>query len=438
MIGKVLQNNSFAETSRYVLDKEKARILKKSMLEEKSEAISQEFALSRDLNPQIERPVYHLVDSYSYDDAATKNLDDEFLADRAIHHFAGLVVSAREPELLRNQDKTEYKQKVDEFIETELYEYQWFCAAHEDTKHKHTHFVASRINLIDGRCIPTWQDKERSHRICREIEKDYGLEQLQSYYEKERRSPTRKQIDEWNKTGIPPVMVKMQDAINQEAIPGRSLQAVQTALKENHAIDSTIVQKKGKPGIVFQQQDEKGETVQMSGSQLGRGYTLPKIAHRLEQDIDIKAPEKKPGSQPEIEPNPVETVLKEQSEYAQRLAPQLNEIFEREKTGKPELRAVTYEDYQIQADEENELELYRGNRRVLGRFDGKPQGYGLTEKDCAAIQRFNQISQQQALEQMRQTQQQVVDTHKAEEKDDQEEKECKRGREKEYDLSIER
>lgn len=353
------------------------------------------------------------------------------MADRSIEHFAGLVVSSRQPELLRQLDKTEYKQKVEEFVETELYEYQWFCAAHEDTKHKHTHFVASRINLVDGRCIRTWQDQERSQRICREAEKDYGLEQLQSYYEKERRSPTRRQIEEWDKTGIPPVMVKMQDAIDQEAIPGRSIEGVRTALKEHYNIDSVIVSRKGKLGIVFEQKDTKDETVRMSGSQLGRGYTLPAISHRLEQDIKIKAPEKISEIETVVEPDPLETVLREQSEYAARLAPQLREILEREKTGRPKLKVATYEDYQIRSSEsgeENEPELYRGNRKILGRSNGKPQGYGLTEKDCAAIARFNQISQQQLLERLRQAQIKA---------DQQTEKEAKKDRDREREIERE-
>ncbi|MBW4490324.1 MAG: relaxase/mobilization nuclease domain-containing protein [Trichocoleus desertorum ATA4-8-CV12] len=176
MIGKTLQNHNFRETTQYVLDKEAARLLGGSVMGSDADTISREFLLSQDLNLTIERPVYHLIDAYSYEDAATQDLNDEFLRDRAIARFAGLVVSAREPNLLRSDDKTAYKQQISEFIESELYEYQWFCAVHEDTKHRHTHFVASRINLLDGRAIPTWQDHERSQRICRETEKEYGLQ----------------------------------------------------------------------------------------------------------------------------------------------------------------------------------------------------------------------------------------------------------------------
>jgi len=402
VIGKTLQNNNFKETSRYVLDKEEARILGSTVMGSDSDTISREFLMSRDLNSGIERPVYHLILAYSYGDASTKDLTDEFLLDRSKEFFAGLVVSACEPELLRQEDKTEYKQKVNDFLEAEIYEYQWFAAAHEDTKHRHTHFVVSRESLIGGRCIPTWQDKERSHRICREIEKEHGLEQLQSYYEIERRSPTRGQLEEWEKTGISPVMVVMQDAIDQEAKPGHSLDQVIAALRENHGIEAKVGLYKGTQGIVFEKTDSKGEIVRMSGSQLGRGYTLPAIGRRLERDIELEPPGVEPETEVIQEPDPIEQVMREQAGYAERLAPQIKEIWDREKSGRPKLKTATFEDYQIRLSEDAQPELYRHDRQLLGYSEGEYRAYGLTEQDCSAMERFNTLSQQQAQERLQQ------------------------------------
>jgi len=393
MIGKVLQNNNFKETTRYVLDKQEARLLGSTVMGDSAESISQEFLLSRDLNPEIKRPVYHLIDSYSYEDAATHDLSDEFQLDLAIQHFAGLVVSSREPELLRHDDKTAYKQKVDHFVETELYEYQWFCASHEDTKHKHTHFVASRINLVDGRCIPTWQDQERSHRICREIEKEQGLQPLQSFYETERRSPTRGQLVEWEKSGIPPVMVVMQDAIDQEAMPGRSLEEVTTALMENHGIETIRGLYKGKPGVVFSMEDRHGESVRMSGSQLGRGYTLPALQDRLERDIEIALPDVEPELE-QSEPDPLEAVLRVQADYAQHLTPLIKEIWEREKAGSPNLETVDFEDYQIRVHEQGQPELWRSSRKLLEYSDKTYFSNGLTQTDVERLMAWQQLMTQ--------------------------------------------
>lgn len=404
MIGKVLQNNNFRETTRYVLKKEEARILDKTVAGDEFNIISREFLMSRDLNPEIKRPVYHLIQSYSYQDAETQNLTDDFQRDRAVEHFAGLVVSAREPELLRQDDKTAYKKKVEDFIKTELYEYQWFCATHEDTKHKHTHLVASRINLIDGKCIPTWEDRERSHRICREIEREQNLEQLQSFYEIERRSPTRRQREELEKTGVEPVMVQLQAAIDQETTPGRSIKQVIAALQDRHGIEVETKLNKKKQSIIFTKLSEQGETVRMSGSQLGRGYTYGAIERRLSIEAQIDAPHLKPAVEVEPKIDPLAQVLQEQTKYAQRLAPQIQAIWESERLGRPKLKAASFEKYQIRPSEDNQPELYRGDRKLLEYSEGTYQSLGLTEQDCLAIERFNTLSQQQAADRLRQLQ----------------------------------
>ncbi|MBW4491174.1 MAG: relaxase/mobilization nuclease domain-containing protein [Trichocoleus desertorum ATA4-8-CV12] len=399
MIGKTLQNHNFRETTQYVLDKEAARLLGGSVMGSDSDTIAREFLMSRDLNPQIERPVYHLIDAYSYEDAVTQDLSDEFLRDRAIARFAGLVVSAREPKLLRSGDKTAYKQQVNEFLESELYEYQWFCAVHEDTKHRHTHFVASRINLLDGRAIPTWQDHERSQRICRETEKEYGLQPLKSSYEIDRRSPTRRQVEAWQKTGVPPVMLMMQHAVDQEAIPGRDLEQLQAVLLQNHGISVCWGDRPSKPGIIFEQADAKGEVVRMSGSQLGRGYTLPALQQRLAREIEIERPGVESITRQTPEPDLLEDILRVQNEYVHRLAPQIQEIWSREKAGRPKLRAATFEDYQIRLDEAGQPELYYRDRLLMGYSEGDYQSYGLTEPDCTAIDQLNEHLRQQALSQ---------------------------------------
>lgn len=416
MIGKTLQNHNFRETTQYVLDKEAARLLGGSVMGSDSDTISREFLLSRDLNSGIERPVYHLIDAYSYGDAVTQELSDEFLKDRAIARFAGLVVSARKPELLRSDDKTAYKQQVNEFIETELYEYQWFCAVHEDTKHRHTHFVASRINLLDGRAIPTWQDHERSQRICRETEKEYGLQLLKSSYEIERRSPTRRQVEAWQQTGVPPVLVVMQNAIDQEAIPGRDLEQLQEALLQNHSISVRWGDRPSKPGIIFEQVDTKGEVVRMSGSQLGRGYTLPGLQRRLERESDIELLGVESITEGMVEPDPLEDILRIQNEYVHRLVPQVQEIWNREKVGRDKLKAsCSLEDYQIRLGEEGQPELFHRDRLLIGYSKGQYQGYGLTQQDCSAIEQFHvQLRQQAPSQPLDQEKQKQHSSHPAE------------------------
>lgn len=404
MIGKVLQNNSFSETTGYVLGKQKAKWLGGTLIEYEIDIVSQQFLMSRDLNPQIERPVYHLIQSYSYDDAATHDLTDEFQLNRAIDHFAGLVVSARHPELLRQDDKSEFKQRVKSFIDSELYEYQWFCAAHEDTQHRHSHFVVSRINLADGRCIPTWQDKERSHRVCREIEKDQGLRPLQSFYELERRSLTRGQTEKWEKTGIPPLMRVMQEAIDQEATPGRSFEAVVAALQEGHGIKATMGLYHAKQGVVFEKVDDQGDIVRLSGSQLGRGFTFQAIHNRLEQEVLLlpDAPEARVQEESDVqllqEPDLTDGLMQEQADFAAHLAPLVKQIWQLQKLTNPLLQSAVFEDYSIRLSQEGNPELYRRDLFLLGHSDNHDRALNLSQLDCNAIHQFLSLSQQQAQE----------------------------------------
>lgn len=439
MIGKVLQNNSFSETTGYVLGKEKVKWLGGTLIEYETDIVSQQFLMSRDINPQIERPVYHLIQSYSYEDAATHDLTDEFMLNRAIDHFAGLVVSARHPELLRQDDKSEFKQQVQAFIDSELYEYQWFCAAHEDTQHQHSHFVASRINLVDGRCIPTWQDKERSHRVCREIEKDHGLRPLQSFYELERRSLTRGQTETWQKTGIPPLMTLMQEAIDQEATPGRSFEAVVAALQEGHGIKATVGLYHAKQGVVFEKVDAQGNIVRLSGSQLGRGFTFQAIHNRLGQEVLLlpDAPQAQVLEESKVEllqetdlaeglrqeqllqePDLTEELRREQADFAEHLAPLLKQIWQLQKLTQPLLQSAVFEDYSIRLSQQGNPELYHRDLLLLGHADNRDSdnrdpALGLSQPDGDAIHRFLSLSQHQAREHLLLLHQQQLEMQKS-------------------------
>lgn len=285
MIGKILKNNSFRATTRYVLGKEEAQLLDGgTIVEHTTDDIAREFRLSRDLNPEIERPVYHLVQSYSYDDRDYQNLDDDNLCDLAVRHFAGLVVLAHEPQLIkpmkaaqeskREQGKATYRSRVEEFLENGLFEYQFFVAKHQDTAHTHTHMVASRINLVDGHCIPIYQDHYRSQVVCRELEQDFGLERVPSTGEVERRSPSRRQRQKEEETGVAPVLTKLQAAISEVALQHRGAdweEFVQALAKQGVEVRTKerLVSQKPTICVSYAMND-----VAISGSKLGNRFTV--------------------------------------------------------------------------------------------------------------------------------------------------------------------
>lgn len=76
----------------------------------------------------------------------------------------------------------------------------------------------------------------------------------------------------------------------------------------------------------------------------------------LEQDIQIEPPGVEPEIEQSVEPDPLEQVMHEQAGYANRLAPQIKEIWEREKADRPKLKAATFEDYQIRLSDEGQPE----------------------------------------------------------------------------------
>ena len=294
MIGKIMKNNSFRATTRYVLEKEEARLLDGgTIVEGTTDEISREFRMSRDLNPEIERPVYHLVQSYSYSDRIKQNLDDDKSSELALRHFAGMVVLGQEPALLKQEGRAIYRERVEAFLEEGLFEYQFFVAKHEDTEHTHTHLVASRINLLDGHCIPTYKDHYRSQVVCRELEKDFGLEQIPSTGEVERRSLSRRQVEKEKQTGVAPVMTKLQDVITEVASEHQGFdfeEFVQTLADQGIEVrwSERQTQKGTQIGISYAM-----DGVAIAGSKLGRGFTYAGLQERfilnfVEQRLDEK------------------------------------------------------------------------------------------------------------------------------------------------------
>lgn len=165
----------------------------------------------------------------------------------------GIVVTAHDPELLKEDGLSTYHQQVDVFVENQLSDYQFFVARHEDTHHTHIHLVASRINLNDGRCVPTYLERYRSQIVCRELE------------------------------------------------------------AQNHA--------------------------------------------------------------------------------AARIAPVIAALWQQAHNDHPQVSYVTLGNYQIRVTPDQQLELWKGSRPLLGWSNGTYQGYGLTEQDCLAIEQHQQSAQ---------------------------------------------
>jgi hypothetical protein len=221
MITKVKANKSFRGTTKYVLEKEKAKIIGGNMYGRSTNELVEQFTLSAHLNPQLKDPCYHLMLSVPQTD---RTLSDDELANLSQRHFANVIVLSQlkgDECQVKQPDKrisdTKLKQLVDEFIETELPAYDFFIARHSDKEHDHTHIVASRVNNLDGKSIRTWNNYAHSEHSARLLEREFQLTPVQSSWESKQKAMTRNQLERVESLGLSGEEI-MRRAIEQVAV----------------------------------------------------------------------------------------------------------------------------------------------------------------------------------------------------------------------------
>lgn len=364
MIGKIMKNNSFRATSRYVLEKKEAELIGGNLFGRTMDEMVMEFMMSKSLNPDIERPVYHLTQSYSYADKETGKLNEELLADLATRHLAGMIVSANESELL--EDAKAFTRRMNRFLQEEIHSYQFFVAVHKDQEHVHTHLVASRINLLDGKCVPTWYDHIRTQKVCRILEKQFGLEQLQN-------SKDIKKPDQATRNLIVQTAPVMAELLSRGE--GKPMKTEKGKLTRT---GQTITFKRADGTIALKAyQNRKGNWTARSGNLSTQESKPWQQLKKKQAQYQTKADQRH---------------AEEQNNYKDYLAPVIQEIWIRETAGRPKLEAATFGDYVIRINQSGQAELFKGDRKLLGWADGKCQGDRLTEENIKAINRFNASS----------------------------------------------
>lgn len=251
--------------------------------------LTQEFMISRDLNPEIKAPVWHFALSLPHHE--TDKLNDEQLADLATKHFAGMVILAKAPDALK--DKTVFSQQREEFIEDKLPEYQFFVAKHDDTQHKHVHVVASRISVSDGKAIETWRDSFRSQKVLRQLEEEYLLEAVPCSWEVGKRAPTKSQLEKLAKTGIESVQVKLQNGIELAAVDSPTMPELINRLLHQGIEVRVPYTRTGKvKGVSYSWEtgevDKQGQPIRvaMQGNQLGERYSFPGLQKHMKVSYD--------------------------------------------------------------------------------------------------------------------------------------------------------
>ncbi|MEA5507744.1 relaxase/mobilization nuclease domain-containing protein [Halotia wernerae UHCC 0503] len=243
MITKVKANKSFRGTTKYVIDKEKAKIIGGNMYGQSTNELVEQFTLSAHLNPQLKDPCYHLMLSVPQTD---RTLNDDELANLSQRHFANVIVLSRlqgDEAQVKQPDKriadTKLKELVDEFIETQLPAYDFFIARHSDKEHDHTHIVASRVNNLDGKSIRTWNNYAHSEHSARLLEREFKLTQVQSSWESKQKAMTRNQLERVERDGLPGEEI-MRRAIEQVAADKPTMPQLIERLWREHQVKAVV------------------------------------------------------------------------------------------------------------------------------------------------------------------------------------------------------
>ncbi len=243
MITKIKANKSFRGTTKYVLEKEKAKIIGGNMYGRTTNDLVEQFTLSAHLNPLLKDPCYHLMLSVPKTD---RTLNDDELANISERHFASLIVLSRlkgDEAQVKQPDKriddAKLKQLVDEFIETELPAYDFFIARHSDKENDHTHIVASRVNNLDGKSIRTWNNYAHSEHSARLLEQKFNLTPVQSSWESKRKAMTRNQLERVERDGLPGEEI-MRRTIEQVAVDKPTMPQLIERLWSEHQVKAVV------------------------------------------------------------------------------------------------------------------------------------------------------------------------------------------------------
>jgi hypothetical protein len=268
LIGKQFKNHSFRSTLEYVLGKEKATMIDSNMGGTTPVQLTKEFGAARRFRPNLQRACAHVILSIPHRDVSH---------DKGEYH-----------EHLEDEQYTEIAQhwlKSMKFLGDELNQSQYVVARHHDTNHEHIHIIASRIRM-NGSVVPDSWDYLRSEVILRQLEKEYGLEEVSCSSDRvaktvqnengfkttvsDRHAQTQKQ--KHHSSNQPPITQLLADIIDE-------------ATKDQPTV-TQLIQRLQQQGVVVHPQFSTGglfkeaiafemNGVKVGGYKLGSAYSFP-------------------------------------------------------------------------------------------------------------------------------------------------------------------
>jgi Relaxase/Mobilisation nuclease domain len=251
MIAKQIKGRGFRGLLEYVENKEESERIGGNMSGRNPRELAAEFKFSRQLNPKVERAVYHVSLSL----APGEYLSDEQWNEISLSYLTSM----------------------------NFHNNQYVVYRHGDKDNDHIHIVASRISLDDGRCVHDGWDYKRSEVIVRQLERDYNLESVRGSHEKLERTATTGQhrriereqaeYDLGLRDNPPelPVKVQLQGIIDRNTADHPTMpRLIERLLREGVEVRHGFTRNGKSKGISY---GFLGQA--FSGSQLGAAYTFP-------------------------------------------------------------------------------------------------------------------------------------------------------------------
>ena len=160
---------------------------------------------------------------------------------------------------------------------------QYLLMRHTDTpNHDHAHLVINRVQRTTGKAVCLGWDYYKSQALVRKLEKEFNLDKVRTSWE-----PFTERLpgEEKPLLALPPTVAGRQvveenvrGVVNEGLLVSEDLKAFINRV-ETRGVEVELRKGKGKlRGIAFTQDGER-----FTGSQLGKGYSLPRLMKALEK-----------------------------------------------------------------------------------------------------------------------------------------------------------
>ncbi|MBD2207472.1 relaxase/mobilization nuclease domain-containing protein [Calothrix sp. FACHB-1219] len=264
MIGKQTKGRGFRKLLDYLESSENAKLIGGNMSGRNSRELAKEFRLSRQLNPDAERVVYHVSLSAAKDDIISEDKWCE----------------------IGNRYMKEMGFDANQFV----------IFRHQNTDDDHVHIAASRIRMDTSLLVDDSWDYVRSEKVLRQIEIDYELAQVQGSRERLNRTQStgqfrriKREQEEYaeGKRDTPPqpsIKQLVQQTIDNASVDNPQMPELIMRLQQSGISVRTGFTRNGKSkGISYEK-----DGIAFSGTQLGAAYTFPGLQKHRGVDYQPK------------------------------------------------------------------------------------------------------------------------------------------------------